>query len=254
MDYLLVQILVCLLIAGLIGLIIGWLIRGGCKNKLLQNDELWDTKLGIAKIDYQDKMQSLVDEQKANLNEVDKKSSQLLESELLSKESMNKELNSKLIENNMQWSQKLTKVQEQLSNERYNNKSLDISLSSAKSKVKLIESKIQHLVSENDGNLDIANQKFIQLEEDFKSEKNSSIQIDGEVKALKNEITNLKDKFSQNNIEWEQKIKNLMKDSEIRKSSATRKLLAVEKELESASKKLATNDNEWRQKLENLLK
>lgn len=37
MSYLLAQIWLCLLIAGLIGLIIGWLLRGGCKNKVVES-------------------------------------------------------------------------------------------------------------------------------------------------------------------------------------------------------------------------
>ena len=39
MNYLLMEILLYLLIAGVIGFVIGWLFRGGCKKKTLDNNE-----------------------------------------------------------------------------------------------------------------------------------------------------------------------------------------------------------------------
>jgi hypothetical protein len=38
-SYLLIEILACLLIAGLIGAVIGWLLRGGCNKKIKDCEE-----------------------------------------------------------------------------------------------------------------------------------------------------------------------------------------------------------------------
>jgi len=45
MNYLLVEIFLCLLLAGVIGLVIGWFLRGGCKQELLQNTNIWIEKM-----------------------------------------------------------------------------------------------------------------------------------------------------------------------------------------------------------------
>jgi len=45
MNYLLLEIFLCLLLAGVIGLVIGWFLRGGCKKKLLDNNNLWIDKI-----------------------------------------------------------------------------------------------------------------------------------------------------------------------------------------------------------------
>jgi len=71
MSYLLVQIFICLLIAGLIGLLIGWLLRGGCRNKLVENDKYWDEKLNGNDAIWENKIQSLLSEkesEKQNIN------------------------------------------------------------------------------------------------------------------------------------------------------------------------------------------
>ncbi|RUM65575.1 MAG: hypothetical protein DSZ06_04810 [Sulfurospirillum sp.] len=58
MSYLLAQILVCLLIAGLIGAVIGWLLRGGCSRKLRDCEEEWKLKLGSIENDYNSRLQN----------------------------------------------------------------------------------------------------------------------------------------------------------------------------------------------------
>ena len=62
MNYLLIQILVCLLIAGLIGLVIGWLLRGGCKAKLLDKSKDWEEKLNANERTWKKQVQTLISE------------------------------------------------------------------------------------------------------------------------------------------------------------------------------------------------
>lgn len=57
MSYLLAQILVCLIIAGLIGAVIGWLLRGGCSNKLKECEEEWKMKMGSLESEWNSKLQ-----------------------------------------------------------------------------------------------------------------------------------------------------------------------------------------------------
>ncbi len=52
MSFLLAQILVCLLIAGLIGAIIGWFLRGNCSNAVKKCEEEWRLRLGALESDY----------------------------------------------------------------------------------------------------------------------------------------------------------------------------------------------------------
>ncbi len=57
MSYLLAQIFVCLLIAGLIGAVIGWFLRGGCSRKLRDCEEEWKMKIGSLESEYHSKLQ-----------------------------------------------------------------------------------------------------------------------------------------------------------------------------------------------------
>ncbi len=54
MSYLLIEILACLLIAGLIGAVIGWLLRGGCNKKIKDCEEECRMKLNSLESTYSD--------------------------------------------------------------------------------------------------------------------------------------------------------------------------------------------------------
>ena len=54
MSYLLIEILACLLIAGLIGAVIGWLLRGGCDKKIKDCEEECRMKLNSLESNYND--------------------------------------------------------------------------------------------------------------------------------------------------------------------------------------------------------
>jgi gas vesicle protein len=57
MSYLLAQILVCLFIAGLIGAVIGWLLRGGCSKKLRDCEDECKMKMGSLESEWNSKLQ-----------------------------------------------------------------------------------------------------------------------------------------------------------------------------------------------------
>lgn len=71
MNYLLVEILACLLIAGLIGAIIGWLLRGGCSKKIKDCEEECRMKLNSLESNY-DSIDDIDDYQKKFENEATK--------------------------------------------------------------------------------------------------------------------------------------------------------------------------------------
>ncbi len=57
MSYLLGQIFICLLIAGLIGAVIGWLLRGGCSKRIRDCEEEWKMKVGSLESEYQTRLE-----------------------------------------------------------------------------------------------------------------------------------------------------------------------------------------------------
>lgn len=56
MSYLLLQILICLLIAGLIGVAIGWLLRGNCSKKLQEHEEECEMKMRAVEREWNTKL------------------------------------------------------------------------------------------------------------------------------------------------------------------------------------------------------
>ena len=55
MSYILGQIVICLLIAGLIGTLLGWLLRGGCSGKLKDCEDEWKLKMEALENDFNNK-------------------------------------------------------------------------------------------------------------------------------------------------------------------------------------------------------
>ncbi len=69
MSYLLFQILICLLIAGVIGFFIGLLFSSDrCKKKLLNSDKIWEIRLDDTKKIWHNKLESANDKSSNNLN------------------------------------------------------------------------------------------------------------------------------------------------------------------------------------------
>ena len=95
MSYLLAQIFVCLLIAGLIGFIIGMLFRGGCKKKLIDNDEVWSEKLANSEAHWKSTKARLTNDSKNSLDESNIEVS-LLKERLVESKSESRQLGSEI--------------------------------------------------------------------------------------------------------------------------------------------------------------
>jgi len=61
MSYILAQILVCLLIAGLIGAVIGWFLRGNCTNAIKKCEEEWKQRVGALESNYNSKLNNYIE-------------------------------------------------------------------------------------------------------------------------------------------------------------------------------------------------
>ncbi len=119
MNYLLIQILLYLLIAGLIGLVIGWFLRGMYKNKLLnkhqrfnlnENNDRWSEKLEVERKKYENTIDALKEE----LTEVKKR---LMKAEIKNRgaQTIKEEAKTRLKEMENNYSNKLTQLSKELS-------------------------------------------------------------------------------------------------------------------------------------------
>ena len=73
MTYLLIQISLYLLIAGFIGLIVGWIMRGNCSSTLLENDQLWEEKLKEEVEKWNNTIEMLMNDKQVALKDSEKK-------------------------------------------------------------------------------------------------------------------------------------------------------------------------------------
>ena len=73
----LAQILPFLMMVGFIGLVIGWLLRGGCKQRILVNDRNWDLKLIDINNRLEKKAKDIAREKDSELEQKNKKISEL---------------------------------------------------------------------------------------------------------------------------------------------------------------------------------
>ncbi len=73
----LAQILPFLMIVGFVGLVIGWLLRGGCEQKILVNDKNWNLKLIDINNRLEKKAKAIAKEKDSELKQKNKKISEL---------------------------------------------------------------------------------------------------------------------------------------------------------------------------------
>ncbi len=139
MSYLLVQILICLLIAGLIGAIIGWLLRGGCDDKIQANDEAWNAKFLESETQWEDRMQ-------ASMSDYDSK--------LQDAEFEKKSLRANIDSTNSEWEGKMqtsmSDYDSKLQDAELEKESLAANLETANSDIKQAEQKLHGSVEDMD--------------------------------------------------------------------------------------------------------
>ena len=270
MSYLLAQILICLLIAGLIGFIIGWLwSRFGWRKKLVDNDELWESKIDDLVGDHRTDLSAM--SSKIHKAEADGK---ILETNL----------KSELSDSNGRWE---SKVHSLMGTQNDNNKELEtLTLALAKSKddAKILEkslreklnianntweSKVQGLVSQqNDNNVKLdtlkEKEKVFNAELDD-SNRNWENRVQGLVSTQGNsdkELSVLKETLKKSKIiegtlrselsKSEAETKKLERVRNNERTEANKQLNLLKEEVENADSKFNTNNSDLAKKLQNL--
>jgi len=271
MSYLLAQILVCLLIAGLIGAVIGWLLRGGCKDKLrelsnkwsarydtekavwqgkidsaesqversvqLNNDE-WDARLRDLESSWEGKVQSLVGNYDAKLNSFDKER-ETLEAELKA-------------------------AKEELSKVGSTDEELKIELESLKKKAEDAELRLRDIESSYEEKLKAAQEEIEAKKAELaKADEKWSLKLKDTESSWEGKLQGVMSDYSAKTGSSEEEVQALnakledqkrkAEEAELRlrdiESSYEEKLKAAQAEVEATKAELAKTDEKWNLKL-----
>jgi len=247
MSYILAQIFVCLLIAGLIGLMIGWLLaKTSYAKKAKELEELWRVKVVDIKEACEDEIKALSLEHQKNLEEYhskyqDKEKSLIsdigvyksksldsenrlsrAENDLIVKNRKVVELekaldDAKRIEKDLRYSyeqklERLEKELEKLKEKEKNDKELSDNINKKLSK---LEDEKRYI----EAKLKAANSIINDLDKKYKDEMEQSQES---LKVFSQKLNSLEDRITRDNTQWEQKLKGVIKDFEIRRSSLER--------------------------------
>ena len=264
------QILLCLLIAGIIGLVIGWLLRGSCKNKLLENDNKWNAELDKTNGSWQGQIQGLMSEKESNVNNANLKVS-ILEDELnsLKTDTENSEStwNNKLNENNSIWENKLQDLLTE------SNDKITTLNTTWKSKFNTVN---EELLA-NKKSLFLSENKYKELDEKTAELSSDKTSMDLRLKIAENQANDAQEqkivlennwntKINDSNDSWNQKVQTLMSTNdnnneklnglkvalskvEAEKEALSLKLKDVETDKHQVEEKLKTAEDVWNTKL-----
>jgi len=186
MNYLIVEILGCLVIAGLLGAILGWFLRGGCQKKLENNSLDWQEKLRKDHLESKNKislleekflqqLQAKKDEYKIKVNQVvsnqKNQNGDSLQNELIRLKNKLKTLEAERIKNEHEWSLVLEDVESGLKNKLMNNQQSNNRINQEniflKDELDRSVSELNHCEQENktkEKALNLLNQKILLLE------------------------------------------------------------------------------------------
>jgi len=84
MSSLLINMGLCLLAAGVVGLVAGWLLRGGCHERIDENNELWERRLTNSGDEWENKLRVREENHFKQLENRDREYKESLQSSLLS--------------------------------------------------------------------------------------------------------------------------------------------------------------------------
>ncbi len=157
MDFLISEIYLCLLIAGLVGALLGWLFRGGCSSKIQSCEDEWKYKLSVMEDDHYIKYNEMENSLKSKLGD-SQKELQLAKNSLMShrndmnsadtvvtsSQKENEELKNKLkfLEND------LMSVREKLTNVEDERDEYKVSLDSVKENLRVLEDENESILNE----------------------------------------------------------------------------------------------------------
>jgi predicted flap endonuclease-1-like 5' DNA nuclease len=230
------QILVCLLIAGLIGMIIGWLLRGNPKKLLEENDKQWENKIINTNNEWEQKVQGLLDEHNEAIQEADFKIINFRETINRAKNKIAK-LEQRLSEANDNLAQANSNIiakEDEVKRLRIKVDNIKKELDFAKKDLENVKATHQSEIKEWQLKLDNANQEYKQEAQSLLGDNQNRIdtleqELENTKKAYKLiqvELRSARSKLSQKGIED--------KDIDLTKQ----KLISLEKELNQAKDKI----------------
>jgi len=186
MNYLIMEILGCLVIAGLLGAVLGWFLRGGCQKKLENNSLDWQEKLRKDNLDAKNKislledkflhqLQAKSDEYKIKVNQIisnqKNQNGDSLQTELIRLKEKLKTLEAERIKNEHEWSLVLEDVESGLKNKLLNNQQSNNRINQEniflKDELDRSVSELNHCEQENktkEKTLNLLNKKVLLLE------------------------------------------------------------------------------------------
>ncbi len=221
MNYLLIQISLYLLTAGFIGLIVGWLVRGNCSSKLLENNQNWKERLKKEEHKWNEQMETLMNEKKMLIQNSQK--------ELFK----TKEL---LNQTKMKHREFTTSAKEHKKD----------SLSHLENENKILEEKVielQRRLVKNSSELEVAKTQILDMKNRIQP---SPKDFSEENKKLQNEIINLKKKIAtitSNATERKFNLTTQLTDVKKKNKEYERKLSELSRELILLKNKLYAKDD-----------
>ena len=222
MNYLLIQISLYLLTAGFIGLVVGWLIRGNCSSKLLENDKKWEAKLKNEEQKWNKQIEALMNE---NQMAIQQSQQELYEA---------KEL---LNQTELRHQEFATSAQKHKKD----------SISHLEKENKLLEEKVvelQRRLVKSSSELEVLKTQILDLKNSRPNDNTKD--FSEENKKLQNEILNLKKQIATIISSATEKKINLttqLKDAKEKNREYERKLSELSRELIVLKNKLHTEDN-----------
>lgn len=160
MNHLLIEIFSYLLAAGAMGLLIGWVLRGDCRQKLLLNTHKWNQTLEASNEKHEHNMQSLRNKHDQYQQEIDSKESEFHQ-QLQQQKSLL--LNQKSQYSLLQMEHKKLKLDSNLELRH-----IDIEW----------EEKLNDVIVKNDNSLQILNREIALLKKELNQERNKEIHFE----------------------------------------------------------------------------
>jgi len=200
MSYLLMQILLCLIIAGLLGMVIGWMLRGGCKSKLLENDDRWNEKLKSTDSSWEHKVHGIMQKNDKDSERVTLEISTLKNQ--LDREGQNlADSNMRLAESNSQLSRlkMLSEKEKQaLELELVTHKDKLRKDSALQSEVSILESRLKEaesLVNKRDGRVIVLQDELSLVKGELGSMQDKNKELAVELEGSGSDISSLREKL-----------------------------------------------------------
>ncbi len=228
MIYLLTQIALCLLAAGLIGALIGWWLRGGCKKKILESERRWSEKYESDRAIWQERVENVKSHMQKSISQ------------------NSSEWSTKLNDLELNWE---SKIQRAVGDSESKNRNLEAEIKSLKDELWLSKSKLESADKEWKLKLDELESKH--------RDQTASIEVDQKSQEeLKNRVKDLESRLKDSELKLkdaDQKLQKLKSEHDLKvealKNECDDKNRAIKSEYELTIKGLKSECDELKNDL-----